>query len=734
MGPHGVDDGFVRFGVFELDLRQRELRRQGRRVHLQDKPFELLAYLISRPGQLVSRDELQRQLWPADTFVVFDDNLNAAVRKAREALHDSADSPRFIETVPRHGYRFIATIEPLPSPVTPAFRVADQGPVAPIAGAPHRAPAASPPGSRANAIPTVLGAAIALLGLGWAVTRPDDVVSRDPLVRFPLTPPAGHAIPPGGPRLAVSPDGRHVAFVAHLEPAVGRRVWLQSFDAPAPRPVSGTEEAFDVFWGPDGRSLAFVAVGMLRTLDLSTGVATPLGLVDASSGGSWSADAGLLATEGLDSGLLLFSPGGGAPTRVTSLDETREERWHRFPQFLADGRTFLYLAESRRRELSAVYLARLGEPGRRHLVDTPYKAEFVPPDRLLFVKNGRLVSQRLDVTAATLTGSLIDVATDVFTSLTGEAWFSSSPAGVLAYAGPPPPEPRDLDWLADDGHRLGTLALDATCVDIAISPDDRHVALGCRDAPFGPPDVWLAEIGSGGARRLTTHPAGDGGPVWSPDGRTIFYARSRGARMEADIYALDTASPLDTRPILAGDGTSEHPAGVSPDGTLLLFEQEGNVGKEDLWVWPARTGEGARPWLATRHNEHRAAISPDGRWVAYESDRTGRPEVYVRALAAPEDGEWPISARGGRRPKWWRGGRGVFFISEDWQVTLAEPGPSGAWDDVVTRVLFELPGRRQPPGMPPAFDVTSDGRRFLVGPPPMSADDPPMTVMLNWRP
>lgn len=120
--------------------------------------------------------------------------------------------------------------------------------------------------------------------------------------------------------------------------------------------------------------------------------------------------------------------------------------------------------------------------------------------------------------------------------------------------------------------------------------------------------------------------------------------------------------------------------------------------------------------------------------MAYESDRTGRPEVYVRALAAPEDGEWPISARGGRRPKWWRGGRGVFFISEDWQVTLAEPGPSGAWDDVVTRVLFELPGRRQPPGMPPAFDVTSDGRRFLVGPPPMSADDPPMTVILNWRP
>jgi serine/threonine-protein kinase len=349
------------------------------------------------------------------------------------------------------------------------------------------------------------------------------------------------------------------------------------------------------------------------------------------------------------------------------------------------------------------------------------------------MRNSRLVSQRVDLTSMTMVGAPADVVSGVHGSETGEAWFSSSSSSVLAYAGAVPPEPRDLAWFGADGRRLGTLTVPATCVDIALAPDDRQVALGCRDATFGPLDVWLAEVGSGRAQRLTTHPAGDGGPVWSHDGRTIFYSRSRGVRMEADIYTLDTASPENPHQLLAADAASEHPSSLSPDGNLLLFQQEGNVGKEDLWVWPTNGGK-ARPWLATPHNEHRASISPDGRWVAYESDRTGRPEVYVRSLAAPDAGEWPISTTGGRRPKWQRDGRAVYFVSEDWQMTEAVPGASGRWADVTTRVLFELPGRTQPPGLPPAYDVTADGRRFLVGPPPMAHGDPPVTVVVNWRP
>jgi dipeptidyl aminopeptidase/acylaminoacyl peptidase len=438
-------------------------------------------------------------------------------------------------------------------------------------------------------------------------------------------------------------------------------------------------------------------------------------------------------TEGLDAGLLLFPPGGAPPQRVTSPDPAREERWHRFPHFLPDGRTFLYLAESRRPEWSAIYLARLGQPGRQRLVDTPYKAEFVPPDQLLFVKNGRLVSRRFDLATATLTGPAVDLATPIFTSTTGEAWFSSSPAGVLASAAPPPPSPRDLTWFADDGRRLGTLVLPATCVNLALSPDDARAALECRESETSAPDIWMASVADGTTTRVTSNPANDESPVWSPDGRTLAYARHRAIRGEADVYTMDAKAPADGRPLLAADGPGEHPSSWSPHGDVLLVEQEGNVGKQDIWLLPLAPVAVARPWLATAHSEHRAVISPDGRWVAFESDRTGRPEVYVRSLAHPAADEWSISTRGGRGPRWQRGGRALYFVSEDWQMTKADPGPSG-WSDVTTRVLFELPGRTQPPGMPPAFDVTRDGRRFLVGPPPMAGQDPPVTVVVNWRP
>src|SRR5512139_4138263 len=120
----------------------------------------------------------------------------------------------------------------------------------------------------------------------------------------------------------------------------------------------------------------------------------------------------------------------------------------------------------------------------------------------------------------------------------GEAWFSSSSGGIIAYAGLPPPEPRGLTWFSTDGRRVGKIDVPATCVDVALSPDDRRVALGCREAQYGPSDVWEAEIASGRVRRLTSNPAGDGGPVWSPDGRALAYARARGHRAEADIYLL----------------------------------------------------------------------------------------------------------------------------------------------------------------------------------------------------
>ncbi len=729
MGPQRGDNGFVRFGVFEFDRQRRELRRQGRRVHLQDKPFDLLALLIARPGELITRDELQHHLWPGDTFVVFDDNLNAAVRKAREALGDSAETPRYIETIPRHGYRFIAPVQVAPEPVGIAAVPSEPARPTEDPPEPRRAPAPRP-----NAVLVAVSAMlVVMLGAGWAMTRTWLEPGADPVVTFRVTPPPQTHFPPGGPRLAVSPDGTRLAFVAHTEAGVGRRIWIQALDSPVPRPIAGSEEAFDVFWSPDSRAVAFVAYDMLRRLDLDAGTAVPLAPADDSSGGAWSEASGLMVTSREYAGLVLIPPGGGAAVPVTAPDATREERVHRFPQFLPDGRSFIYSAQSRRRELSAVYLARVGEPGRVRLVETPFKAEFVMPDLLLFMREGRLLAQRIDLASRALAGTPLEVASGVFTSVTDEAWYSSSPTGVLAYAAAPPPVARDLDWFARDGRRLDRLAVPAKCVNVALSPDGRRAALECRDTESAAPDIWLADLGRGPAIRATTHLANDESPVWSPDGRSVAYARHRGIREEADIHVMDASAPGAARPLLTADGPSEHVTSWSDQAGAILFEQEGNVGRQDLCLLPLSNGSPPRPWLATPASEHRGVISPDARWVAFESDRTGRPEIYVRAFDDPHAGEWAISTRGGRAPRWQSRGAVLYFVSEDWQVMEVSPGADGEWANTTPRVLFELPGRLPAPAVPPAFDVTADGSRFLVAAPPNPSGDPPVTVVVNWR-
>jgi len=247
----------VRFGVFEMDLVAGQLRKNGLRVRLQEQPFQLLALLLERPGEVVTREELREKLWPADTFVEFDHSLNTAVKKLRRALGDSAESPRWIETLPRRGYRFLAPVEQVGELPDGALEGRDH-----TETTPGPRPAALIEPQVQQAIPSVdqskrllVAALLGLSGVAFAAVvgllfRDSGSVQKPGRMRFTLNKPGLPQNLYMAASAAVSPDGNYVAY----RDAAGS-LWIHDLRLDERRKVAGRAENY--FWSPDSSSLAF---------------------------------------------------------------------------------------------------------------------------------------------------------------------------------------------------------------------------------------------------------------------------------------------------------------------------------------------------------------------------------------------------------------------------------------------------------------------------------------------
>ena len=250
-------------------------------------------------------------------------------------------------------------------------------------------------------------------------------------VQFVVMPPEGGAFSgdglagsnPPGPQLAMAPDGRGLAFIAST--ADGRpRLWVRSFDGITARALPGTEGAARPFWSPDGGSIGFFAGAKLKTIPATGGPVQVLCDVPSPRGGTWNQDGTIIFAPGFLRRPLSHLGGGGRPTPITRLDSARQELSHRWPQFLPDGRHFLYLVINARRDQSGIYLGSLDSPETMRLLDTEFRAAFAPPGYLLFVREGTLLAQPFDAATRQLTGSAFPVAERVGSGQgTGEAPF-----------------------------------------------------------------------------------------------------------------------------------------------------------------------------------------------------------------------------------------------------------------------------------------------------------------------
>jgi eukaryotic-like serine/threonine-protein kinase len=737
MNRPGQPQHLASFGVFQADLLARELRKSGVKLRLQDQPFQVLVLLLEKAGQVVTREELRQKLWSADTFVDFDNGLNTAINKIREALGDSAENPRFVETLPRRGYRFIGAVD-------------GRGPSSEAADSEAR-PAIPATTSRwrfwtASALSGLFALATAALGFLYFHKRP--LVSQ--AVRFDIPVPADLS---ALGYLAVSPDGLNIAFVA--ESADGHtHLWLRSLESLEARMLDGTDGAFLwPFWSPDGRFIAFFAQGKLKKVAASGGPSVVICETPPEPGGSWNEEDQIIF--GSNRGTQLVAASGGSPRLISSGAGSV------VPLFLPDGRHFLYLRDLGPEDSgSGVFIGSTDakpqeQPSTKLLPDYSLVAYAASSDpavgNLLFVRGataapgsvGALMTQRFDTRRLKLIGEAVPIAEHV-----SNVSLSASATGVLVYvAGAQQMQEGlvgtiegQLAWFNREGKILGKFGDPGLYRTLALSPDGMRVAFE-RDDPQKPDtlNIWLYDLARDTTTRFTFDSAWDVNPVWSPDGSQIVFASDRGT--EFDLYEKPSNLAAGEKLLFkaAKDILSDD---WSFDGRFLAVNTP--FPHSDLSVIPLGAIEADRKLISVQQsafNAEAGRFSPNGRWIAYESDESGKYEIYVRPFdisvavgtpvgkGAPATGKWMMSRDGGTSPLWRRDGKEMFYLSPDGMAMAVEVSTSGAFRAGIPRALFKVP-----PGVL-FWDVSPDGKRFLMAAPsPTSASSQlPFTVVLNWQ-
>ncbi|HLN00666.1 MAG TPA: protein kinase, partial [Terriglobales bacterium] len=578
----------------------------------------------------------------------------------------------------------------------------------------------------------IAAAALIVGTLGeWSVARFFQPPADDRVLRFQIEPPQGGRFIFGNTAggIALSPDGRTAAFVASANGKNG--LWVRRLDGTTPRLIAGTEGAYYPFWSPDSKSIGFFTTGKLQRVDLAGGAPLAICDVGVARGGAWSSDGQILFGT-TASGLLRVSASGGAPSPVTALDASRGEGFHRWPQVLPGGR-FLYSVMSDKSGNSGVYAGSLGNPRERvRLLDTDTNAVYAPGSDgrgyLLWLRGGTLVAQEFDAGTLKFGGETHPVADPVAKStVLGAMQASASGGGVLLYSAIG--DSSQFTWLDRTGKPLGKVGEPGEYSNFRLSPDGRRIA-AARDTAGGS-DIWLLEMERNAASRFTTNSSLNIYPVWSPDGRTIVFT----AGASRNLFRKES-SGAGTDQRLTQTPNLQFSTDWSRDGRWILFYEIAPGTQRDLWVLPMTT-QGTlapdakpRPYLRTPFNKWWGRFSPEAppRWVAYQTDETGRYEVYIQAF--PESrGKFQISTGGGHYPGWGVGGREIFYVTLDNKL-MAVSLKMGA-DTVepsAPRELFPLPASDI--GWSP-YDVAADGQRFLVRATPGQAGQP-LTVIVNW--
>ena len=527
--------------------------------------------------------------------------------------------------------------------------------------------------------------------------------------------------------MAIAPNGRTVAVVAYQEAARQNVIWLYELGAREARSLGDTEGANFPFWSPDGNSLGFFADGKLKRLEMAGGPVHVLCDAPSGRGGTWNKDGVILFTPSgqLGEGIHRIPAGGGTTEQVSMPDTNHGENTHRWPQFLPDGKHYLYLAGnvSGGIETDGLYVGALDSKERKFVTKSLANGTFAEPRYVLFYRDKTLFAQRFDLNKMELSGDAAPLLTDVqYLGRILYAVYAASGNGLLLAQNSSVSRSR-LVWYDRKGNELGSVGKPDVYSNVALSPDGRFLAVDKTDVTTANTDVWVYDLQGESEKRLTFDPGIDALPVWGPDRKQVAFTSSR--RRLFDIYIKEVSAGEAEKELLRGT-EDLYSMDWSPDGKTILYLNGG-----DFWTLAMPERKGSLFIKATGLMKN-AQFSPNGKWVAYASNESGKWEIYVTNFPEAK-AKWQVSNGGGEQPRWRADGKELFFLSGEGKMVSVPVRGEANFDTGAPVELFQAnPRELVATSEQLEYAVTRDGQRFLINTEVKGAETRPMSIVMNW--
>ena len=533
--------------------------------------------------------------------------------------------------------------------------------------------------------------------------------------------------------IALSPDGKSVAYIP-IDEHGNSALHVRPLDSTDAEELAGTENATLPFWSPDSRSIGFFSDGKLKITNLEGGNPKDLCDVESPKGGTWNQDNVILFAQTNLGGLFRISAAGGEPTPVTELDDSLGEFTHRFPQFLPDGKHFFYYISSMQEANAGEFVGSLDSTVKKRLRDDVDKIQYVSPGICLFVVNGRLMAQSFDVTQLEFQGQAVQLANKVQSGMVYvPALFSASQTNILGYRDTEGFWASRPEWFDRTGKPLDKwnrpLSLSRQPDHyrfMDLSGDEKYLLMNTWSGNGN----WMSNLLTSQFTRFAI--TNDRPTIFSRDGRHVIYFERSEDGVNVNQRSVEGSGKAE---LLFNVKQQIDEPTLSTDGRFLLFTNFDAQTRFDIWVFPFFGDRKPFPYLQTPAKEEDARLSPNGKWIAYVSDESGVPQVYVRSFPLESGGKWQISFEGAQQPEWRTDGRELFYMTLDKNLMAMDVETKEHFQVGTPHLLFKTGAS---PNLAAHADnqqyfAADNGQRFLINTIVPSEDPPQITILLNWQ-